>query len=57
MSEQSPIELCAQRPGTDSDKWSSYLHEYDRLLEIYIQNCASLEVRSNYFSVVAALKQ
>lgn len=53
-------QLCTEHTGKVSDKWSSYIHEYDRifheyrkepvrLLEIGVQNGGSLEIWSKYF--------
>lgn len=54
-------ELYAEHQGNVSDKWSLYLHEYDRafseyingpirLLEIGIQNGGSLDIWAKYFT-------
>ena len=61
MSKNTLQQLYAQHSGKVSDKWSSYLTEYDRLLnpfrnkpvrllEIGIQNGGSLEIWSKYFA-------
>ena len=55
------IDLYKNNQGKVSDKWSSYLHHYDRLfltfkdqelkfLEIGIENGGSLEIMGKYFS-------
>jgi cephalosporin hydroxylase len=55
------IDLYKNNRGKVSDKWSSYLHHYDRLflsfkdqelkiLEIGIENGGSLEIMGKYFS-------
>lgn len=60
MTLQTLEELYAQHTGKVSDKWSAYLHEYDRIfreqreqpmrfLEIGIQNGGSLEIWAKYF--------
>jgi GT2 family glycosyltransferase len=59
-------ELYRTHTGKVSDKWSLYIHEYDRLfqpyrsqpvrlLEIGIQNGGSLEIWSKYFAQAEAL--
>lgn len=66
MSKKTLPQLYAEHTGKVSDKWSSYLIEYDRLfadycqkaislLEIGIQNGGSLEIWSKYFSNASAL--
>lgn len=59
-------ELYAAHTGKVSDKWSSYLDEYERVLSIYrdrpirlleigIQNGGSLEIWAQYFTSAARL--
>jgi len=59
-------QLYAEHTGKVSDKWSSYLTEYDRLFdgyrdkpirlfEIGVQNGGSLEIWSKYFSNASSL--
>ncbi len=66
MSRKTLHQLYAEHTGKVSDKWSSYLSEYDRLfndyrdkpislLEIGIQNGGSLEIWSKYFSNASTL--
>jgi glycosyltransferase involved in cell wall biosynthesis/SAM-dependent methyltransferase len=61
--DQTLVELYAAHTGKVSDKWSSYLAEYERLfaefrnrpvriLEIGVQNGGSLEIAARYFSNV-----
>jgi len=63
---KSLFELYHEHEGKVSDKWSTYLSEYDRLfsayrdkpvsmLEIGIQNGGSLEIWSKYFQDVQSL--
>jgi hypothetical protein len=60
MSNKTLVRLYAEHAGKVSDKWSTYFHEYDRilgayrtkrvrLLEIGVQNGGSLEIWSKYF--------
>ena len=60
MTDQTLNQLYAEHKGKMSDKWTSYLIEYDRifgeykdkpvnLLEIGVQNGGSLEIWSKYF--------
>ncbi len=66
MNKKTLHQLYAEHQGKVSDKWSSYLTEYDRLfdryrdkpirlLEIGIQNGGSLEIWSKYFSNASVL--
>lgn len=61
MNEIKLEELYAAPNGKVSDKWSSYIYEYSRILDCYrnkpinlleigVQNGGSLEIWSNYFS-------
>src|SRR5690554_978194 len=61
MNNKTLLALYEEHNGKVSDKWSSYLHEYDRLfsgyrdrpislLEIGIQNGGSLELWAKYFT-------
>lgn len=66
MSRKTLYQLYAEHTGKVSDKWSSYLTEYERLfdnyrdrpvrlLEIGIQNGGSLEIWSDYFKNASTL--
>lgn len=66
MRNKSLNQLYQEHEGKVSDKWSSYLNEYDRLfdgyrdvsirlLEIGIQNGGSLEIWSSYFPQARSL--
>ena len=66
MQKQSLRQLYDSHSGKVSDKWSSYLEVYDRvlgtyrstpvrLLEIGIQNGGSMEIWARYFETARAL--